>query len=340
MAGVKAKRIDKLIDYWEPRVKSAFRQAVYQMRSDAQLSQIIRMLEQGNVEGAIRAVGLDPVQFRYFDQVVTQAYEAGGQATTISLVPQYSSDGFKTIFRFNIRNPRAENYLANWAASKVTGILADQEMMIREALVNGLEKGVGPRAMALDLVGRVNPLTGRREGGLIGLTSSQSQWVANYREDLESENPAQALSRSLRDRRFDGLVRRAIKEDRPLTAGEVDSMVDSYENRALLFRAQAIARTETIQALHAAQQEAMQQAIDTGALEPNQIGFIWRTAHDDRVRDLHLPMDGQRALLGEYFVDADGNELEYPGDPNAPIETVINCRCWRELDVDYLAGVE
>jgi uncharacterized protein with gpF-like domain len=68
--------------------------------------------------------------------------------------------------------------------------------------------------------------------------------------------------------------------------------------------------------------------------------FAWRTAEDDRVRDAHVVMDGQTVAMGDFFIDGDGNLLEYPGDFRAPPETTINCRCWREPVVDFFAGIQ
>lgn len=52
----------------------------------------------------------------------------------------------------------------------------------------------------------------------------------------------------------------------------------------------------------------------------------WRTMRDDRVRDLHQPMDGVTVAAGEHF-DVGGFNLLYPGQPVGPPEVWINCRC-------------
>ena len=54
---------------------------------------------------------------------------------------------------------------------------------------------------------------------------------------------------------------------------------------------------------------------------------VWIATGDERTRDWHLEMDGQEVDIDEDFVDGNGNELEYPGDPKAAPETVYNCRC-------------
>lgn len=52
----------------------------------------------------------------------------------------------------------------------------------------------------------------------------------------------------------------------------------------------------------------------------------WRTMRDDRVRDLHAPLDGVSVAAGDPF-DVGGFQLQYPGQPIGPPEVWINCRC-------------
>lgn len=84
-------------------------------------------------------------------------------------------------------------------------------------------------------------------------------------------------------------------------------------------RAQRIARTEVHAAIQSGSNEGMMQA----GVEERE----WLTSLDSSVRDLHEPMNGQVRKIDEPFEDANGNELMWPGDPNAPPETQINCRC-------------
>lgn len=53
----------------------------------------------------------------------------------------------------------------------------------------------------------------------------------------------------------------------------------------------------------------------------------WRTKKDDRVRLTHGAMEGETVGIDEKFYTADGNELLYPGDPEAPLSETANCRC-------------
>jgi uncharacterized protein with gpF-like domain len=52
----------------------------------------------------------------------------------------------------------------------------------------------------------------------------------------------------------------------------------------------------------------------------------WLSVQDDRVRDAHAEADSQVVGIDEPFI-VDGEELDYPGDPNGSAENVINERC-------------
>lgn len=334
-----ANRWDQLIDQWDAELRKAFLQSVYKLRDQAQVEAIARALERGDVNGALRAVGLDPASFRALDRAIADAYEAGGNVTTGYVPPARDAAGLRLVVQFNIRNPTAEEWLRDHSAALVRDILDDQQAMIRTHLTDGMARGVNPRTSALDLVGRINTATGRREGGVIGLTASQERWVARYAAELASDAPGAALARELRDKRFDATVRRAVASGEPIPADTRARMVTAYRNRALRFRAEALARTEAMTALHASQDEAMRQAIQSGAVDQQAVLFAWRTARDKRVRDTHKSMEGQTQPYGVPFRSGSGAAIQYPGDPDAPASERINCRCFREPIIDFLANV-
>ena len=94
-------------------------------------------------------------------------------------------------------------------------------------------------------------------------------------------------------------------------------------------------------ALHEAQKQSIEQAIESGAVAPESVSMTWRTMkRDKRTRQSHKEMEGQTVKYGEMFTTGLGNELAYPGDPNGPAEDVINCRCWLEPSIDFYAGLK
>jgi hypothetical protein len=331
--------LNRLIDAWDPLLQKAFLQSIANIKDQAQIDQIAVAIRDGSLEAAMKAAGIDPVLFRPLDKALQTAFEAGGNITSSGFPAVGNPGELKTIFQFNVRNPAAEAWLKDYSSSLVTEIVDDQRTLIQQVMERGLTAGNNPRTIALDLVGRVGA-NGQRTGGLIGLTSSQAEWVQNYSDALASDSPTDALNYNLRDARFDAAVQRAEDNGVPLTTDQIEAMTTSYSNRALRFRAEAIARTESMTALHEAQQQAIQQAIDSGAVDPENVSMIWRATHDKRTRDSHKAMDGQVRKLGDPFITGDGNELAYPGDPNGPAAETINCRCWLEPAIDFYAGLE
>lgn len=53
---------------------------------------------------------------------------------------------------------------------------------------------------------------------------------------------------------------------------------------------------------------------------------VWVTRQDNRVRDAHVSLHGERRPMAEAFVTR-GHKLMFPHDPSAPIELRANCRC-------------
>ncbi len=198
----------------------------------------------------------------------------------------------------------------------VQGFTSEQTRVAQTAVHRGLLEGRNPRAQAREF----------RES--IGLTEKQEQHVSNYRRLLQTQDKA-ALSRRLRDARFDPTIERSIREGKPLGAEQIDKMVDRYRQRAVALRAETIARTESIRALSAGQDEMYRQAVSEGSIGRDEVEMEWSTARDERVRMSHFLMNGQRQKIGDPFVSGLGNLLYYPSDPDAPPEDTINCRCSR-----------
>lgn len=54
----------------------------------------------------------------------------------------------------------------------------------------------------------------------------------------------------------------------------------------------------------------------------------WLTSRDDRVRDDHQTLSGQRVAISEPFITGiKGERLMHPGDHRAPLNLTVNCRC-------------
>ena len=85
------------------------------------------------------------------------------------------------------------------------------------------------------------------------------------------------------------------------------------------FRAMRIARTEV---MRASNEGAMEGVADFDI----QLKKVWIATSDGRERDTHAAMDGVSVDMNDMF-EVDGEQMKYPGDPNASAENTINCRC-------------
>jgi hypothetical protein len=278
----------------------------------------------------------------FFSVVERELSEAFFQAGVyqVGLIPAtpLPDNGTKLVVRFKGRHPRAETFLAQQSSTLITGILDEQRDLIREVLRKGIEKGQSPLKTALDIAGRMK--NGKRTGGIIGLDSKKAEWLQSSIDELS--DPAKMpnyLKRKLRDKRFDGIVKRAIRDDKPLKVSDVRKISSRYSDRLLKHRADVIARTETLKSLNAGKYEALEQIVDTGRIEREQIVLVWHDTGDSKTRDSHAKMGGQKIKLGEAFVSPTGARLKFPTDTSlgATGEDVIQCRCWMETRIDYLS---
>lgn len=334
--------LDQLVDEWAPRLSRAFLDAVYAMRDRVQIALLVEMLERGDIDGAIRAVGLDPVAFRALDAGLAQAFEDGGRLTTGQIPASRDANGYLLKVQFDVRDPAAEQWLREFGADLITEIEHDTREMVRQRLVEGIERGENPRTVALDLTGRINPATGIREGGLIGLTSSQASWVRAYETRLRSGDPAQmreALEMSLRDKRYDRTVEKAIRDGVPVPADKAAKMVAAYKNGALSYRAETIGRLEAMTSLSEGRDQGWRQAIQKGQVKVDQIIKTWKSAKDEKVRGTHRALDGKIVGFEDLFVSPSGARLRYPHDRSAPLAETAGCRCTASYRLDYTGKI-
>lgn len=335
------RRLDELIDKFTPRIRAAFLSAIQDIKDTAILSELVKAIEAGDVVRAMRSLGFNEAAMRPLTSMIEQAFETGG-VTVAGAFPQLRDNaGTKAVFRFDVRNSRAEAWLRDRSSTLVTRITDDTREAIRGYLNQGMNVGTNPRTTALDLVGRINPTTGRREGGIIGLTPQQQSWVSKARAELSDPSSASNwFTRTRRDRRFDSIVRKSIDDGVPLDTATVQRLTSRYSDSLLKLRGENIARTESIASLNKSGQEALQQAVDSGSIPKENIKRVWDSAGPDgRTRPDHLEMDGQAVGLNEPFHAPDGSLLMFPGDTSlgASPEETINCRCRVRLSVDWLA---
>lgn len=315
--------LDEILDKQEPVLAVAFATMVREIRDAYTLQQIETFLAAGRVEQALEtALRFAPrIGDAYIDTYIAAGRDVARQ---IGL----ELGGIEV--RFDIVNQRAVNAMQNSRLRLITEFSNEQRMATRQALTRGVREGLNPREQA------------RAFRDSIGLTRRQEAAVSNYRKLLETGD-RRALDRALRDKRYDRSVQSALDAGRRLPQSRIDRMVERYRERMVKYRSQVIARTEALRAVHEANHESFRQAIADGTLQENQLEQEWNTALDERVRGSHAAMHGQVQPVGMPFISGLGNQLMYPGDPSAPPEDVIQCRCsvgTRVSDAAAITGVD
>lgn len=325
-----ADRIEDLLKAWEPEIRAAFLAAIKEIRDRVRLNDLVALLKAGDVEGAIKAVGIEPAAFRPLGLTLERAFEAGGIDATLAIKPVTGPLGIRVAPLFDVKAISAETWLRQHTTDLITQITEDQRTLIKRVLAplssgqDPMLTGDTPQKLALDLVGRVSRMTNRREGGLLGLTTQQATWAQNYEAELQGVPSAEALTRTLRDKRFDRTVKKAIDAQKPIPAETREAMVAAYRNRTLLYRANTIALNEASTVAHQSQVEAWDQAIRRGAATEAQVRRFWITAGDDHVRPSHRAVPGMNdhgVGLHEPFATPKGPTLQ-PGWAFDP-----GCRC-------------
>ena len=324
----------------ESEMLKAFLESVSAIKNDVKVNQLTALIERGDIDGAIKLLGLDPSAFEGMDEALRQAYRTGGMTGAIQIgeVPTENGD---IPFRFNMRSPAAEQWLLRESSRLVVEMSDGQQELVREVLTEGLEQGINPRQQALGLVGRMDS-TGKRTGGFIGLTTQQAGWVVNARDELESLSP-NYFTRELRDKRLDPVIKRAMSEGKELTPEQINRAITRLQGRTLKYRGDVIARTESIKALRAGQHESINQAVDKGEVDEQDVTRIWdSTGNDGRTRDNHLLMEGQTRKQGEPFDFPFGGQAMFPSDDSlgAPASELIQCRCRENTQIDFLGKLK
>ena len=308
-------RFNALLNQLKPKVRQSFIDAVRDIASTARFNDLVRALERGNVDEAMRILNISNEFYKPLENALVDVFMSGGNYAVDSLPQRNPETGAQIIVRFGVQSESAQEWLRRQSSRLIVEITESQRAAARHILTDGLSRGDNPRKTAIELVGKFDPSTGRRTGGTIGLTSREAAAVQKRRLDLINDGK---------------------------TATQADKLAGRYASKLLKLRGERIARTETMAALNAGRMEAMRQAISAGQIRADAVTKIWMSARDARTRDAHRMLDGSVADLDKPFQSPlTGSFMAYPGDTSygARGEDVINCRCTFRFKTDYRKGL-
>jgi len=339
-------QFEALLDHYAPGVAAAFRSSIADIAKRADVKRMVAALKDGDITAVIEAMHIDEAAFTDFEEAFREVFIRAGNDTADAIPGFEDGQGNPVRIRFSGRHPLAERFLSDHSGQLITDITVDTRQAVRETMTKALALGKNPTTIVADTVGRVNRVSGRREGGVIGLTTQQARAVDNAAQNLASGNPASLpdyLRLKLRDKRYDRAISAALEAGKPVPEATATRALSSYRNRLLAYRAKTIGRTEVMTALNQGRYNAYEQAIADGKLKVENLTKKWRDAHDMRVRHDHAVL-GSRPAIGfnEIFVTPSGAMMRFPMDTSlgAPASEIISCRCVLEVRVDTLAGVK
>lgn len=281
-----------------------FYQTLVGLKDAIPLDALEDALTSGNVDLVAQGILANPTITASVRDAMQYAVGAAGIFTANDVLPATFA------VRFDRYNPRAVEVIQTESANLVREVTDDVRLLIQAVGAKGLRNGWNPRTTAMEI--RDN----------LGLTVSQWNAVSNYRNLLES-NDRDALSRQLRDRRFDSSLRSAIGSGQSLSAEKIDRMVARYTAKYLKARAETVTRTEAIRALYQGQRLAWQQAFDEGKANPYAARRFWYPADDERTCPICMGIPDQNpdgVGFDEPF-QSDAGPIDGPPDPHP------RCRC-------------
>lgn len=338
-----ARLFAQLIAELEPRIRAGFMAAVTDLSANVNWRELLANLEAGDIEGAIAALNISPAAWQQYSEAVSAAYAASGSAHAA----QIRMIGIGAIgTRFNMLNPRAEQWIREHVGGSITGFVEEQIEVARQTIAAGYRLGKGPRDIATDLVGRV--VDGRRQGGVLGLDTPRAERLRIVTEGMKTaegvkslviEHRSGALSLRYRvNKATANRILRAYRKGEAVPQAERLISERQYKNVLLKDRADTVARTETAAAVLNARDEAFRQTMEQQGIRPDQVVKVWRhgggpTAHH---RPDHYAMGGTEVVgMDTPFVFPDGTAMLFPHDPAGGAKHNINCRCNVEYRVNY-----
>ena len=186
------------------------------------------------------------------------------------------------VYSFDATRPEAAAWAQLEAGKMVSQVIESQRDVVRDYASRASMGDFTPRQVA----------RGLRD--VVGLTTQQSGWVQNFRDNEIGRQMATGKN-----------------FDQAYAASE--KATDRYHNKIHKYRTETIARTETLRASNEGRNLAWQQGLDEGFINPN-ASKMWSAELDGRVCDLCAPLDGVIVPIKGSFSAGD--------PPRHP-----NCRC-------------
>jgi hypothetical protein len=324
--------VEALAASYAPSVAKAIIYALEHSIEEIDLDALASALASGNLQKVLDMLKL---QLQPVADALTNVAWAGGT---------YASEHMpinRMEWHFNRLNPVLIQWLQEYTLGLIRQVSNSTVAAVRAQLIAGMQAGIGPRAQATNIK------------SIIGLTDRQAQAVLNFRKELEGfhdkrtaggyklgakidrrngaqifrqgegGNPLDGITeRRLRDFRYDKMLARSMEQKKALTPEQIDKMVNAYARKYRKYRAETIARTESMRALNMGIQEGWRQAVNDGKIVEDLVRRFWKVASDERTCPVCKPIPKLNlggVKLGMPFITSEGAVFLPPMHPD--------CRC-------------
>lgn len=342
-----ARLFAQLISTLEPEIKRAFMASVVDLQAGVNWPLLLQRLEAGDIDGAVSALNINAAAWAEYSSVMTAAYARAGAST----MAQIQMVGIAPVgVRFDMANPRAEQWIRQNVAESVVGFTNEQIEVARNVIGAGYARGDGTRTIAIELGGRVT--NGTRQGGVLGLDAPRAARLEKVSVGMRTPEGVQSLV----IKREDGTLAMRYKvnpatEKRILAAYNAgtsvpddarDISIRQYRNALLQARADTVSQTEVGAAVMGSKDEAWQQAAQAQGLDSSAIVKTWvhnrGPGGDARITHIEMNRKSVRGL-NTPFVLSDGSVMQYPHDPAGGAKNNIRCGCGCNYSLDRSVGL-
>lgn len=303
-------RAQRRVNGMQPEMHAAILRAFAIIRDSFTDAEIARIVATGNVEAVMRAALSEAVLDRAFIPVrqrIRQNTEHGFKYATADLPKKGRVDGVIAV-TFDHLSPDVITAVRELESTAINTLKGEVKETTRAFLENGLRDGKPPTRVA------------RQLRSVIGLAPNQERAVQNF-ERLLRAGDREALSRQLRDKRFDATLRRALgPSGSGLTEAQVESMATAYRRRFVAHNAKVNAKAHTNDSYKLGQQLSWKRAEEAGVIPPgHEVTKTWvHLAGQENPRPHHERMNGETVRADQPYSNGD----MYAGEHD-PLE----CHC-------------
>lgn len=327
--------IEALLVGAEQRVRDAFLTAVYAARGRVEFGQLVAA-----IEDALRSGNVQPVQdLLRLDQGLLWPLEEALRGTFLQggvMVDGMLPVGLEGRFGFNGHHPRATDLIRRIGADLVTQIDEQQREAVRLTVTDAVERSRSSREVALDLVGRKNQASGKREGGIVGLSGPQTERYLMVQRLMQTPEGVRDLVvekdgvLTIRYKVNTATAKRIIaayKKGTAVAAADRAISETQYKNQLLQQRGQLIAQNEAHTAQAAGRHEAYEQLLERDDVERIVKKWIHGFSREPRLDHLRLAREAKAIDFREGFVMDDGTVMQHPHDPAGGVRHSAGCKC-------------